>query len=57
LIIQGREDEHASPKHALDAMEAIPKASLWIAAGVDHMLPQAIPEVLNQRLVEFWKGW
>lgn len=57
LIVQGREDEHATPKHALDAMEAIPGAGLWIEPGVGHMLPQTIPEKLNQRLLEFWKGW
>ncbi len=57
LIVQGREDEHATPAHALDAMEAIPRASLWIEAGVDHMLPQAIPQRFNRRIMEFWSGF
>jgi pimeloyl-ACP methyl ester carboxylesterase len=53
LIIQGIEDEHATPQHARDIAEAIPGARLWLAPGAAHMLPQEQPELFNRRLLEF----
>jgi pimeloyl-ACP methyl ester carboxylesterase len=53
LVIQGMDDEHATPQHALDAAEAIPHASLWLVEGAGHMLPQDRPKDFNLRLLEF----
>jgi pimeloyl-ACP methyl ester carboxylesterase len=53
LVIQGLEDEHASPEHARDLASALPAAELWLAAGVGHMLPQDIPEEFNSRVLTF----
>ncbi len=53
LVIQGKEDEHATPKHAEDIAAGIPKAALWLAPDASHMLPQEIPEIFNRRVIEF----
>ena len=53
LVIQGEEDEHATPQHARDIAEHIPHAALWLIPGVKHMLPQEQPELLNPKLLEF----
>jgi pimeloyl-ACP methyl ester carboxylesterase len=60
LVIQGEHDEHATPQHAGAiaaaigaALEPRSVAELWLAEGAAHMLPQEIPEVFNQKLIEF----
>ena len=53
LVVQGLEDEHATPRHARDLAAAIPEAELWLVPGVDHMLPQNHPEEFNQRALQF----
>jgi pimeloyl-ACP methyl ester carboxylesterase len=53
LIIQGNEDEHATPQHAQDMAASISKAELWLVQGVGHMFPQDQPEMFNQRIVSF----
>jgi len=53
LVIQGMEDEHATPRHAEDIAKAIPGAELWLVPGVGHMLPRDSARVFNERLVEF----
>ena len=53
LVIQGEQDEHASPQHARDLAGGIPGAQLWLVPGAAHMLPQDLPEVFNQKLLEF----
>ena len=53
LVIQGEDDEHATPQHAHDVAEGIPDAELWLVPGAKHMLPQDSPEVLNLKLLEF----
>jgi pimeloyl-ACP methyl ester carboxylesterase len=53
LIVQGEGDEHATPDHARDIAEGIAGAELWIVEGVGHLLPQAIPEAFNARLLGF----
>jgi len=56
LVVQGLEDEHASPQHARDIADAIPGAELWLVPGGPHMLPQQMPEEFNQRLERFlWR--
>jgi len=56
LVIQGERDEHALPQHARDLAGGIPGAQLWLAPGAAHMLPQDLPEVFNQKLVEFLRS-
>ncbi len=54
LVVQGVEDEHATPQHARDIASAIPGAALWLVPGAHHMLPQENGEVFNERMVEFF---
>jgi pimeloyl-ACP methyl ester carboxylesterase len=53
LVIQGDNDEHATPQHAIDIAENIHKAELWLVPGAKHMLPQEIAEGFNQRVLDF----
>lgn len=53
LVVQGSEDEHASPDHAADLAAALQKGELWLEAGAAHMLPQQKPEIFNRRVLEF----
>jgi pimeloyl-ACP methyl ester carboxylesterase len=53
LVVQGFEDEHATPQHARDIAEAIPQAGLWVEPGAGHMLPQETPQEFNQRMIAF----
>ena len=53
LIVQGADDEHAIPQHAIDIADSIPAAELWLAPGVKHMLPQEIAEEFNRRVSTF----
>ena len=53
LVVQGEDDEHATPQHAIDIAESIPAAELWLAPGVKHILPQEIAEEFNQRVIAF----
>jgi len=54
-VIQGENDEHATPQHAMDIAEHIPGAELWLVEGAGHMhmLPQEMPDKLNQKLLSF----
>ena len=53
LVVQGLEDEHATPQHAQDIAAAIPGAALWLAPGAAHMLPQENAAAFNPRLLDF----
>lgn len=53
LVIQGLEDEHASPQHARDIAGSIPESDLWLLPGAGHMLPQTHPEEFNYRVLRF----
>lgn len=53
LVIQGLEDEHATPRHARDIAAAIPGAELWLVPQAGHMLPQDFPEVFNPKMLDF----
>jgi pimeloyl-ACP methyl ester carboxylesterase len=53
LVVQGINDEHATPKHAEDIVSAIPGAKLWLEPGAAHMLPQDIPEEFNRKVISF----
>lgn len=53
LIVQGEEDEHATPEHAKDIAEAIARAEIWLLPGASHMLPQENATLFNPRLVQF----
>lgn len=57
FIVQGVQDEHATPQHAIDLAACIPGAELWLAEGAPHMLPQEQPEPFNTRLIEFLKHY
>lgn len=53
MVIQGIEDEHASPQHARDTAASIPAADLWLVPGASHMVPQDHPDDFNQRVLQF----
>jgi pimeloyl-ACP methyl ester carboxylesterase len=53
LVVQGIDDEHATPKHAQDIAAEIPNAELWLEPGAGHMLPQDIPQEFNNRVMRF----
>lgn len=53
LVIQGKEDQHAAPQHAVDIAENITGAELWLIPGVGHMVPQDAAREFNRRLVQF----
>jgi pimeloyl-ACP methyl ester carboxylesterase len=53
LVVQGVEDEHATPRHAEELAAAIPGAALWLVEGASHMLPQEMAQGFNRRLLEF----
>ena len=55
LVVQGMQDEHATPQHALDIAAAIPGAELWLLEGARHMLPQEHATAFNQRLLQFFE--
>lgn len=55
LIVQGEEDEHATPLHAKDIAGAIPGADLWLIPGVKHMLPQENTAEFNPKILRFLK--
>jgi pimeloyl-ACP methyl ester carboxylesterase len=56
LVVQGMEDEHATPQHARDIAAGIPGAELWLDPGTAHMLPQERAEVFNRKVVEFLRS-
>lgn len=53
LVVQGEQDEHATPQHARDIASAVPNAELWLIPEVGHMPPHQIPDQFNQRVLEF----
>ncbi len=55
LVVQGVQDEHATPQHARDIAAAIPGAKLWLLDGARHMLPQEHAAAFNQRLRQFFE--
>jgi pimeloyl-ACP methyl ester carboxylesterase len=55
LIVQGEEDEHATPQHARDIASAISGAELWLIPGANHMVPQENTTVFNTRILRFLK--
>jgi len=55
LIIQGEDDEHATPQHAIDIAAGIPGAELWLELDTGHMLPQDVSDEFNRKVIEFLK--
>jgi pimeloyl-ACP methyl ester carboxylesterase len=53
LVVQGEDDEHATPQHARDIAAAIQGAELWLLPGAGHMLPQEHAFEFNARMVQF----
>jgi pimeloyl-ACP methyl ester carboxylesterase len=53
LVIQGLEDEHATPAHAQNIARSISGSELWLAPGSGHMLPQENFDVFNTRVISF----
>ena len=53
LIVQGENDEHATPQHARDIANAITGADLWILPEARHMLPQENTAEFNPKIIRF----
>jgi pimeloyl-ACP methyl ester carboxylesterase len=56
LVVQGLEDEHATPRHARDLAAEISGAELWLVPEAGHMFPQEQPEKFNQRILAFLRS-
>jgi pimeloyl-ACP methyl ester carboxylesterase len=56
FVVQGSDDEHASPRHAQDLAAALPAARLWVVEGAAHMLPVDQPDLFNDASLEFLRG-
>lgn len=56
LIMQGLEDEHATPQHARDIANSIPNADVYLAPGADHMLQQRQANLFNRELIGFMES-
>lgn len=56
LVIQGLEDEHATPQQAQAIADAIPGAELHLIADTGHMLPQDSAETFNRLVIEFFSN-
>ena len=55
LIVQGEQDEYATPQHAMDIAQSIPGATLWLIPGARHMLLQENAAEFNARILRFLK--
>jgi pimeloyl-ACP methyl ester carboxylesterase len=53
LIVQGEDDEHATPQQARDIAAGIPRAELWLVPHARHMLPQECAGLFTPRLIKF----
>jgi pimeloyl-ACP methyl ester carboxylesterase len=53
LVIQGEQDEHATPQHARDIASLVPQAALWLIPAAHHMPTHEVPDILNARVLEF----
>jgi pimeloyl-ACP methyl ester carboxylesterase len=53
LVVQGVEDEYASPQHAMDIASSIPGAELWLIPRAEHLLPQENAAIFNPRILRF----
>jgi pimeloyl-ACP methyl ester carboxylesterase len=53
LVIQGVEDEHATPQHARDIASGIPDAHLWLIPKVRHMPIHEVPQAFNRIVLAF----
>jgi pimeloyl-ACP methyl ester carboxylesterase len=53
LVVQGSQDEHATPQHARDIAVNIPGAELWLLEGAAHMLPQENATEFNRKVLHF----
>lgn len=53
LVMQGEADEHATPQHAGEIVQAIPDAELVLLPGAHHMFQREQAEEVNRRLLEF----
>jgi len=53
LVIQGEQDEHATPQHARDIASLVPKGKLWLIPGVHHMPTLEVPERFNEVVLDF----
>ena len=53
LIVQGADDEHATPQHAIDIAGSIAGAELWLVDQAKHMLPQENYAEFNPKIIDF----
>jgi pimeloyl-ACP methyl ester carboxylesterase len=56
LILQGMQDEHATPQHAREIANSIPNADLFLAPGADHMFHQKQANLFNRQLIGFMES-
>jgi len=56
LVVQGQEDEFATPQQAQDIAQGIPDSQLWMVPGGRHEPHQERPAEFNQRMIEFLRS-
>ncbi len=56
LVVQGQEDEFATPQQAQDIAQGISGSQLWIVPGCRHQPHLERPAEFNQRMVEFLRS-
>lgn len=56
MVVQGIEDEHATPQHARDIASTVPGSKLWLQPAAGHMLPQECSHEFNKRILLFLDG-
>lgn len=55
LVVQGMQDEHATPQHARDIVAAVPNAELCLLPNAGHMVVQEAPDEFNEKMLQFLK--
>lgn len=53
LVIQGEEDEHATPQHARDIASLVARGKLWLIPGVHHLPTHEAPARFNEAVLDF----
>ncbi|HEC22320.1 MAG TPA: alpha/beta fold hydrolase [Chloroflexi bacterium] len=55
LVVQGEDDEYATPQHAIDIAAALPESELWLIPGCGHIPHAAVKEQFLERVEAFFR--
>lgn len=54
LVVQGMDDEYATPQHAEDIHRYLPNSELWLILDCGHMPHLALGDTFNERIADFF---